>query len=424
MFSNKNGSDSGSSRSSRAPRNVDSFGPAKDRIRDTLRWVIGVYGVIGSALIVGVSLADLEGLAIGTLRFWVAVTGAVLALAAVSWIVVMAARVFAGPGLSITDLAVAERRLLGDSEPPIPPHRRYQRLAKGRGGRGRREDETIVRYLSGQPFLYFGFGSISEITEKYLAHREDPESTVPSQLRRAVEQLRTVGGWQQTLRRFRQAMVTVLLGTLIVAMGLSSYVWAVSSSDPDSSASIPTDSLIQLFEELNSTSESGNTMVGIESFALVVDPDFAESYQDLIDSDCLGVGGLVVGDDTEEQLFVIPPSDSCEGGVLGFDPGRVVEGFWDLSQAPELAISGAFGSHANYVFVVDPDAAYGSWAAEGSCDLTRTITATRVFEGSGLEFQMVGDPDCSNLQVGPDERAFAARLSEGNGDNGETGIEP
>ncbi|GIE99961.1 pentapeptide repeat-containing protein [Paractinoplanes rishiriensis] len=95
-----------------APEAVpDPIVAGNERIRDTAKWFIAGLAAVGAALIAGSQLSSIGRLEVGwptsvaTARLWVAVSGAVLALAAVVFAITGAVRVLLPVGVLIADLA-------------------------------------------------------------------------------------------------------------------------------------------------------------------------------------------------------------------------------------------------------------------------------------------------------------------------------
>lgn len=412
--------------------NLESFGPAKDRIRDTLKWIIGVYGAIAAVFVAGASITGLATVETGGTRFWLALVGLALTLLAISVIVWLAARVLAGSGLSVIDLARAQLRLADtdDSESEAAPT--VQKLASGhQTAVVRREHEAIVGYLAGQPQLLFGAASISEVAEHFLQSRRDSDYEAPAGTEDAVAQLRTVGGWQQVVYRFGWAMRGLIAGTIATAIGIGLFVWSTSPPQPSqheiaSAVANEVDTLLKAIGAVAAASPAAGELSSPESFIVIADPELAAIYSADVDPECVGVGGFILEASADESGFVIPPVDECPGMYIPFDNDRVLRGIWDAADISERGPP-AFGSavanvDVDAVVIVDPDLINDFWDdLPAQCDPADIITILDTSEGSDLQFYSLPAPSCPTLEFElSDGVAEVAHAVNG----GETGIDP
>jgi hypothetical protein len=152
---------------------TEAYGPAKDRLRDALRWVVSVFGAIAALAVAGISFPALSQLSPSSGRFWMGIGGALLAVLGATTVILMAVRVLGGPGSSLIDMARTERDLV----PEIPDEFRVKG-ARQQTRLEKRENRKVVEYLRGQPQLLRRYGSINEVATEGLRTLTDPSLTM------------------------------------------------------------------------------------------------------------------------------------------------------------------------------------------------------------------------------------------------------
>ena len=98
-------------RAAKEPPALTGVQAAEDRVRETAKWLIVAFAAVGTTLIAGSQLSDLGTLQAGTIRFWVALAGVMVALGAVVAAIVSVSQVLVGDPVSLGGLSEGAGRL-------------------------------------------------------------------------------------------------------------------------------------------------------------------------------------------------------------------------------------------------------------------------------------------------------------------------
>jgi hypothetical protein len=190
---------------------------ASDRIRETAKWLTVSLGAVGALLLAGTQLSSVGELVVGSDRFWVAVTGGVLAGLGTVTVLIAAVLVATTPVMNLTRLRST----------PAPV-----------GTDAARTDEFLL-------MGYDGVSSLAADYEKAIAARKKAidgftgtatDADTAAQTRAAaidgtVARLVLVSSHTNLNQRWRTALWPICLGGLVAAVGVVLFVWAANPPD-------------------------------------------------------------------------------------------------------------------------------------------------------------------------------------------------
>jgi hypothetical protein len=210
---------------------------AAGRIRETAKWLIVSFAAVGAVLIGGVQVSDLGELDVDEPRFWLALAGLALALAAVGGAIERTSRVLVGEPVTLTDLAEA-------TETDSDLVRIRKRLEDDRSLMVGADPRSVATLLDEV------IAAEADRRQTYAAHRRNPEAP---ELRSAAEDadanatlvtaraqdVLEVAGLLAVSAEFRRARKWMLWLAAAAAAGVALFVASASGADDDADSGPP-----------------------------------------------------------------------------------------------------------------------------------------------------------------------------------------
>jgi hypothetical protein len=194
---------------------------AANRLRDTSKWLIGVFAAVGGVLIAGTQLASIGSLIPGDwLRFAIAVVGLLVAISGAAWVIAAALNVATAGSVSLTGLA------------------------------SRPSNDSVRTRLEGDQALMGTYGDLGALDRRYtdaLRKRreayeayqiDDADADKLAASQRAHDDLEFVGqtvgnvldvaSFEDVANTFKHARGSLLGGALLAALGVAVFVAAAN----------------------------------------------------------------------------------------------------------------------------------------------------------------------------------------------------
>jgi hypothetical protein len=185
---------------------------SRELVRSAARWFIAGLGAIGAVLVAGSQLSSVGALNPDTLRFWLAIAGVALGLAAILWAMWRVVDVLSPAQWAFEDLVAA-----WDAAPADPPTPRWW---------NRRERRSVGRFLRDHPTFLGGFDSpaaIAAVYEESSARRPGLDDLVD-----LMDDLLDKASTVDLRSRFTTLRGQIAAGVLLGAAGIILFAWAAN----------------------------------------------------------------------------------------------------------------------------------------------------------------------------------------------------
>jgi hypothetical protein len=186
------------------------FHEAIDHIRETAKWIVGIFGGIGGVLIASTSLSNVGQLPLDDPRLWVAGAAGLVGLATIGCIVGFALRVMITEPTDLNSLIEEEGK---------PEH----------------EQSADLKFIKRHPELLPNeCRTIQELRDKYFATDGD----VQREYEFSIFQLMATVRYHNVYRRFKIARTVMFVCAFIAAIAIVILLWAANPGSPPDGKSL------------------------------------------------------------------------------------------------------------------------------------------------------------------------------------------
>lgn len=193
------------------------FAAATETLRSTVRWLLTAAAGVGGLLVAGLQLTSLGSLSLDSWRLWVAVSGVLIALAGVAYLVTRASQVLTNEWTTLAQLSVDDfqARLAGATsesallhEIEVYKHELYAHVA-----------ETVEQ-------LYQRLIQANELARK--AGGDESAARNATELREAADKVVQFANYHETRCRFRTLSYQLAFAAAAVVVGVLLFAYAAN----------------------------------------------------------------------------------------------------------------------------------------------------------------------------------------------------
>jgi hypothetical protein len=192
----------------KVPTPTDPFEAGRDRLRETVKWLIASFGAVGGSLAIGSQLSNLGQLEAGG-RLIAAIAGAVAGFTGVFFAVWAAAKVLTGSHVTIGQLASRSR-------------------ARSEG-----KDDVLVDFFEKENTQILGkYKSLSELQSDFLtvtrAADNAPDAARYDEVAERVKTVVNVASYEQLRERLDSGLTRIVWSVALAAVGIIVFAWAAN----------------------------------------------------------------------------------------------------------------------------------------------------------------------------------------------------
>jgi hypothetical protein len=194
---------------SEPPRSqTDSLEEGRNRLRETIKWLIASFGAIGASLAIGSQISH-----VGTLsdsRLALALLGVVMAFAGILLAIWVAVKVMTGSYVSLGDLAKQSRAASNDGKPKA----------------------GLVKFLeSDNSHILQPYKSVGDLADKFNAASAGGDEVEYARISGIVRVVVNAAAYEQLRMKFDSGLPVIMAGAALAVAGITLFAWAANPGE-------------------------------------------------------------------------------------------------------------------------------------------------------------------------------------------------
>jgi hypothetical protein len=256
----------------------DAFEQARDRLRETIKWLVASFGAIGASLALGTQISNIGGLSAGRLSIAiVSALGAFIGVFAAMW---KAVSVLTGSHITIGDLARESERGARQME---------------------KEKSRLLRFFEeDNKHILRPYGSLKALYDDFLKVQEGKDDDAYNRVAEHVGVVVNAASYERLRFTFNDALRWIMVSLALAAVAILIFAWAANPVDEEEEAATAPASL-----------EAAAAAPYPARLSLT--PTGREVVQSSVGPDCTGrqIDVLVLGGDRDAVDVVTLPTAKC-----------------------------------------------------------------------------------------------------------------
>jgi hypothetical protein len=199
----------------------DPFERGRDRLRETIKWLIASFGAIGASLAVGSQLSHAGRLS--GLRLLGAFAGGVIGFVGVFLAMYFAVKVLTGSHITLGELGRDSQRAGGDAT----------------------KMSRLVRFFEDEnKYILVPYASLSELRDKFDEASRGTDDTAYAKVASQVRAVVNAASFEQLRLNFDNGLNGIMRSVAAAAAGILLFAWAANPASPSSSSTTTSSSAL------------------------------------------------------------------------------------------------------------------------------------------------------------------------------------